>query len=289
MKFQIFCIAWASFLLTSNISSYTPICYSHAYKQQCYSGGKNNQVKCYNANNIFFMHFVSSQIFGTIGVKEHFLHMWHCVPLRYDVIYDPFPYNQQATCTKKSCDQQWLGILLMTKIDRAHKNYLTREIWEEMHLIEIFYGTLIFQQSHMICIGRHVGGPTFALQHDRQATWRPKQLFACIMFDSNMLRCAVNVITIIFSTISFKCKISVQKEVIHSFKNHVTSYEHPHFKKMVWVWKTKSLFFCLKVWPTNCFLTEKSYNFHFHKNDVTWLLCANGLFSIFDDLWGWQP
>ena len=36
------------------------------------------------------------------------------------------------------------------------------------------------------------------------------------------LRCAVNATTIIFSTISlkFKCKISVQKEVIHSFKNH---------------------------------------------------------------------
>ena len=27
-----------------------------------------------------------------------------------------------------------------------------------MHLREIFYGTLIFQQSSMICIGRRVGG-----------------------------------------------------------------------------------------------------------------------------------
>ena len=33
----------------------------------------------------------------------------------------------------------------------------------------------------------------------------------------------------------------------------------------------------------------KSYNFNFRKNDVTWPLCANGLFSIFDDLGGWQP
>ena len=33
-----------------------------------------------------------------------------------------------------------------------------------MHLREIFYGTLIFQQSSMICIGRHVGGHTLALQ-----------------------------------------------------------------------------------------------------------------------------
>ena len=33
-----------------------------------------------------------------------------------------------------------------------------------MHLREIFYGTLIFQQSSIIYIGRHVGGHTLALQ-----------------------------------------------------------------------------------------------------------------------------
>ena len=41
-------------------------------------------------------------------------------------------------------------------------------IWKETHLREIFYGTLIFQQSSMICIGRHVGGLTLALQHGGQ-------------------------------------------------------------------------------------------------------------------------
>ena len=30
--------------------------------------------------------------------------------------------------------KQWVGILLMPKIDRANKNYYTLEIWEEMHL-----------------------------------------------------------------------------------------------------------------------------------------------------------
>ena len=64
--------------------------------------------------------------------------------------------------------KQWVGILLMPKIDRAHKNYLTPEIWGETHLREIFYGTLTFQQSSMICIGRHVGGHTLALQHGGQ-------------------------------------------------------------------------------------------------------------------------
>ena len=42
--------------------------------------------------------------------------------------------------------KRWVGILLMPKIDRARKNYLTLEIWEETQLREIFYGTLIFQQ-----------------------------------------------------------------------------------------------------------------------------------------------
>ena len=56
----------------------------------------------------------------------------------------------------------------MQKIDRAPKNDLTPEILEETHLREIIYGTLIFQQSSMICIGRHVGGHTLALQHGTQ-------------------------------------------------------------------------------------------------------------------------
>ena len=89
--------------------------------------------------------------------------------------------------------KQWVGILLMPKIDRAHKNYLTPEIWEERHLREIFYGTLIFQQStcSMICIGCHVGGHTLALQHGGQNYFL---LVSCWTFDSNvMLRCAENV------------------------------------------------------------------------------------------------
>ena len=64
--------------------------------------------------------------------------------------------------------KQRVGILLMPKIDRAHKNNLTPEIWKKTHLREIFYGTLIFQQSSMIFIGRRVGGHTLALQHGGQ-------------------------------------------------------------------------------------------------------------------------
>ena len=62
-----------------------------------------------------------------------------------------------------------------------------------MHLMEIFYGTLIFQQSSMICIGHHVGGHTLALQHGGQNYFL---LVSCyikrLIFT---LRCAVNVTT----------------------------------------------------------------------------------------------
>ena len=111
--------------------------------------------------------------------------------------------------------KQWVWILLMPKIDGGHKNCLTRENWEETHLRETFYGTLIFQQSSMICIGRHVGGHTSC-----PLTLRSKLLFACILFNAQMCWKRYH---IIFSTISlqFKCQIYVQKEVIHSFKNHV--------------------------------------------------------------------
>ena len=100
------------------------------------------------------------------------------------------------------------------------------------------------------------------------------------------LRCAVNGTTSSFQQFSlmFRCKVSVQKEVIHSFIKshfrHMTSYKLTHLKKMVRIWKTKSLLFCLRYDPLIVFLKAKSYNFHFHENDVTWPLSANGLLKI---------
>ena len=71
----------------------------------------------------------------------------------------------------------------------------------------------------MISTGRHVGGHTLALQHGGQNYFL---LIFCETFDSYAQMCWKRY-HIIFSTISlkFKCKISVQKEVIHSFKNHI--------------------------------------------------------------------
>ena len=115
--------------------------------------------------------------------------------------------------------KQWVGILLMPKFDRAHKNYLTPENWGETYLREIFYGTLIFQQSSIICIGRHVGGHTLALQHGGQNFFF---LRSCQTFDSYAQMCCKRS-HINFSTFSlkFKSKICVQKELIHNFKNHI--------------------------------------------------------------------
>ena len=118
------------------------------------------------------------------------------------------------------------------KIDRARKNYLTSEIWEEKHLREIFYGTLIFQQSSMVCIGH-----ALALQHGGQNYFL---LISCSTFHSYAQMCCKRY-HIIFSTFSlkFKCKICVQREVIHNFKNHI-----------------------LVTWPfTNLFILRKWWGF----------------------------
>ena len=89
---------------------------------------------------------------------------------------------------------------------------------------------------------------------------------------------------IIFSTFSlkFKCKICVQKEVIHNFTNHILV-SWPAANLLIL--RKSSGFeklnhrFLFKIWPTYRFSKEKSYNFDFHKNNVTWPLSANDLLS----------
>ena len=144
---------------------------------------------------------------------------------------------------------------------------LTLEIWEETHLREIFYGSLIFQQSSMICIGCHIGGHTLALQHGGQNCFL---LVSCKSLNSYAQMCCKRY-HIIFSTMSlkFKCKIFVQKKVIRSFENYIlvtwSTTELTHFKKMVRVWKTKSLLFWFKIWPTNFFWRRNHITFIFIK------------------------
>ena len=116
------------------------------------------------------------------------------------------PFNNEL----ESC---WCQKLL------KHTKIILHPKWEETHLREIFYDTLIFQQSSMICIGRHVGGHALALQHGGQNYFL---LISCSTFHSYAQMCCKRY-HIIFSTFSlkFKCKICVQREVIHNFKNHI--------------------------------------------------------------------
>ena len=116
---------------------------------------------------VHVLHFSLSSLIRTAWIRFDYLGLprsWSLVSIS--------DYNRPLAL-RGHVTKQWARILLMPKIDRAHKNYLTAEIWEEKLLREIFYGTLIFQQSSMICIGRHVGGHTLALQHGdhRKNVW----------------------------------------------------------------------------------------------------------------------
>ena len=99
------------------------------------------------------------------------------------------------------------------------------------------------------------------------------------MFDTYAQMCSKrhHIIVSKFS-LKFKCKICVQKEVIHNFKKsqfgHVTSYKLTHFRKMGL--KNQITIILFKILPNNCFSKAKSYSFYFYKNNVTWPLSANG-------------
>ena len=60
----------------------------------------------------------------------------------------------------------------------------------------------------------------------------------------------------------------------------MTSYELTHFREMVWVWKTKSLLFCLRYDTLIVSRKQNHITFIFIKKNVTWPLSANGLFLI---------
>ena len=110
--------------------------------------------------------------------------------------------------------KQWIGILLMPKIDGAHKNYLTPKIWEQTNLREIFYGTWIFNRVVWFVLAAMLEGILLPSNMAAKTTF-------CLYLVKRLivtLRCAENVTTSSFQ--QFPWSLSVQKEVIHSFKNH---------------------------------------------------------------------
>ena len=79
------------------------------------------------------------------------------------------------------------------------------------------------------------------------------------------LRCAVNITTSFFSTFSlkFKCKICVQKKVIHNFKNHILV-TWPATNLLI-LRKCKSLLFCVRYDPLIVFRRQNHITLIFIK------------------------
>ena len=142
-----------------------------------------------------------------------------------------------------------------------------------MHLREIFYGTLIFQQSSMICIGQQVGGHTLAFQHGGQNYF----CFYLVKCWIVTLRCAENVATSSFQQFpwSLSAKFLFRRvNNIHSFKNNILVM-WPAMNLLIsrkwWRFEKLITIILFKIWPTIRFLKAKSYNFNF--------LSANRLFQ----------
>ena len=113
--------------------------------------------------------------------------------------------------------KQWVRILLMPKIDRAHKNYLIPEIWEETHEGRYFMALWFFNKVVWFVLASNMAAnTTFCL---------------CLVKRLNF--------------------------------GHVTIYEPTHFKKMVQVWKAKSLILCLRYDPQIHFRRRNHITFIF--------------------------
>ena len=152
--------------------------------------------------------------------------------------------------------KQWVGILLMPKIDRAHKNYLTPEIWKEMHLREIFYGTLIFQGSSIIL---------FVLATMLEGILLPSNMAPCTTFCLHYLvkhsivtlRCAVNITTSSFQHFlwSLSAKFVFRKRLFINLKATVWSRDQLRITNGAG-FKNQITIILFKIWPAGSF----SYN-----------------------------
>ena len=109
--------------------------------------------------------------------------------------------------------KQWVGILLMAKIDRTHKTMFTPEIWEEMHLREIFYGTLIFQQGYLWFVLAAILLPSNMAAKTTFCLYLVQHLIV-------MLRCAVNITTSSFQHFprSLSAKLAFKKRLFKILK-----------------------------------------------------------------------
>ena len=85
--------------------------------------------------------------------------------------------------------EQWVGILLMPKIDRAHKNCRTLEIWEETHSREIFMALWFFNKVVWFVLAAMLEGILLPSNMAVKTTFSLYLVKRMIV----MLRCAVTV------------------------------------------------------------------------------------------------
>ena len=130
-----------------------------------------------------------------------------------------------------------------------------------------------------------VGGHILTLQRGGQTTFC-LYLVKCLTVT---LRCAVNTTTWSLQHLpwSLSAKFVFRKRyTIHNYFKNDILVRWPATNLLIlrkWCGFEKLITIMLfKIWPTNRFSKAKSYNFHFHKNNVTWPLSASSL-------WGTWP
>ena len=159
--------------------------------------------------------------------------------------------------------KQWVGILLMPKIDRAHENYLTPEIWDETHWREIILALWFFNKVvWFVLVAMLEGIPSnnYIAANTSFCLYLVKRLIVT-------LRCAVNSTTSSFQhfTWSLSAKFVFWKRLFNHILVTWPATNLLMLKKMMLVRKTKSLLFCLRYDPLIVFRRQNHINFIFIK------------------------
>ena len=159
--------------------------------------------------------------------------------------YRPLAVRGHVTNTSY---KQWVGILMVPKIDRAHKCYLTPKIWEETHLGRYFMALWFFNKVVWFALAAMLEGILVPSNMVAKTTFC-LYLVKCLIVT---LTCAVNVTTSSFQHFpwSLRAKFVLRGEVIHSFKDHIVVTWPAMNLLIVRKWcefeKPNHLFFCLR-------------------------------------------
>ena len=131
---------------------------------------------------------------GSTTNQKHWVVMCHQYRISVFFLRCHFPGNRPLALRGHMTNasfKQWVGILLMPKFDRALKNFLTPEIWEETHEARYFRVLWFFNKVVWFVFANMAAKTTLSLL---------VYLVKCWIV---MLRCAVNVTTSSFQHFSW--------------------------------------------------------------------------------------